>query len=130
VGRSLAAHRPAQGITVRRGTGSPITTGFKRQVSTLGGFEPHWRLDGKELFYRAPSQTLMAVDVKSTPTTLEFSPPKALFPTRIKWREIQAVAHHYAASPDGQRFLIISGTDEAQSSPITVVLNWTAALKD
>jgi eukaryotic-like serine/threonine-protein kinase len=104
------------------------STGFKRQISTLGGFEPHWRHDGKELFYRAPNQTLMAVDVESKPTTLEFSPPKALFATRIQWMEIQAVAHHYAASPDGQRFLMISATDEAQSSPMTVVLNWTGAL--
>jgi eukaryotic-like serine/threonine-protein kinase len=104
-------------------------TGFRRQVSTLGGFGPQWRRDGKELFYRAPNQTLMAVDVKSNPTTVEFSPPKALFPTRIKWMEIQAVGRHYAAAPDGQRFLMISATDEAQSSPITVMLNWTAALK-
>ena len=29
-------------------------TGFRRQISTQGGFEPHWRPDGKELFYRAP----------------------------------------------------------------------------
>jgi hypothetical protein len=43
--------------------------------------------------------------------------------------EIQAVAHHYAAAPDGQRFLMISATNEALASPITVVLNWTAALK-
>jgi Tol biopolymer transport system component len=104
-------------------------TGFRRQVSTLGGFEPQWRLDGRELFYRATDETLMAVDVKSNPTTVEFSPPKALFPTRIKWMEIQAGARHYAAAPDGQRFLMISATDEAQSSPITVMLNWTAALK-
>ena len=40
------------------------------------------------------------------------------------------MAHHYAAAPDGQRFLMISATDEAQSSPITVVLNWTAVLKN
>jgi hypothetical protein len=105
-------------------------TGFKRQISTLGGFEPHWRRDGKELFYRAPNQALMAVEVRSKPTTLEFSPPKALFTTRIQWMEIQATARHYAAAPDGQRFLIMSATDEAQSSPITVMLNWTAALKN
>ena len=72
----------------------------------------------------------MAVEVKSTPTTLEFSPPKALFATRMQWMEIQAGAHHYAATPDGQRFLIISATDEAQSSPITVMPNWGAALKN
>jgi serine/threonine protein kinase len=104
-------------------------TGFRRQISTLGGFEPQWRHDGKELFYRAPNQTLMAVGITSKPTALEFSPPKALFPTRIQWMEIQAVAHHYAAAPDGQRFLMIRATEEARLSPITVVLNWTAALK-
>ena len=26
-------------------------TGFKRQLSTQGGYEPQWRRDGKELFY-------------------------------------------------------------------------------
>ncbi len=104
-------------------------TGFKRQVSTQGGFEPHWRRDGKELFYLAPNQTLMAVGVTSNPTTLEVSPPKALFATRVKWMEIQAVAHHYAAAPDGQRFLINGATDEARSVPVTIMLNWSAALK-
>ena len=77
----------------------------------------------------APNRTLMAVAVKNNPTTLEVGPPKALFATRIKWMEIQAVAHHYAPAPDGQRFLIISATDEALSVPMTVVLNWTAALR-
>ena len=105
-------------------------TGFRRQLSTQGGFEPQWRRDGNELFYMAPNQTLMAVSVKSNSTNLEvISPPKALFATRIKWMEIQAVAHHYAPAPDGQRFLISSATDEARSVPVTIVLNWSAALK-
>jgi serine/threonine protein kinase/Tol biopolymer transport system component len=105
------------------------STGFKRQVSTQGGFEPQWRRNGKELFYLAPNQTLMAVGVKSNPTTLEVTTTEALFATRIKWMEIQAVAHHYAPAPDGQRFLISSATDEARSVPVTIVLNWSASLK-
>jgi len=88
-----------------------------------------WRRDGTELFYLAPNQTLMAVGVKSNATTLEVSAPKALFATRIKWMEIQAVAHHYAPAPDGQRFLISSATDEARSVPVTIMLNWSAAVK-
>ena len=99
-------------------------TGFKRQVSTQGGFEPHWRRDGTELFCLASNRTLMAVGVKSNQTTLVDTPPKALFATRI-----QAAAHHYPAAPDGQRFLISSATDEARSVPVTIVLNWFAALK-
>ena len=74
-------------------------TGFRRQISTQGGFEPHWRRDGTELFYLAPNQTLMAVGVTTNPTTLEVSPPKALFATQIKWMEIQAGARHSAPLP-------------------------------
>ena len=99
-------------------------TGFRRQVSTDGGFEPHWRRDGKELFYVAPNRTLMAVGATSHPTILEVNPPAPLFPVRIKWMEIQAVARRYAAAPDGQRFLINRVTDEAQAVPVTIVLNW------
>jgi hypothetical protein len=42
--------------------------------------------------------------------------------------EIQAGARHYAAARDGRRFLISWATEEAQSAPVTVVLNWTAGL--
>jgi hypothetical protein len=51
-----------------------------------------------------------------------------LFSTRFTWMEIQAVARHYAVARDGQRFLISRVTGEAQSAPVTVVLNWTAGL--
>ena len=107
----------------------PIS-GFKRQVSSSadGGFEPLWRRDGKELFYLAGNNTLMAVDVTSTPTAIDVGPPKPLFPTRIRLLEIQAGARHYGVSSDGQRFLVANATDAARSTPITVVLNWMAAL--
>ena len=49
-----------------------------------GRLEPQWRRDGTELLYMAPNQTLMAVVVKSNSTTLEVSPPRALFATQIK----------------------------------------------
>ena len=69
----------------------------------------------------------MSVEVNNNSAT-PFSPPRALFSTRFTWMEIQATARHYAAARDGQRFLISRATDEAQSAPVTVVLNWTAGL--
>jgi eukaryotic-like serine/threonine-protein kinase len=95
----------------------------------VGGVEPSWRHDGEELFYLAPNQTLMAVDVERHKAILGFGPPKALFPAHITWMEVQAVARHYAPARDGQRFLISSATAEAQSVPMTVILNWAASLK-
>jgi hypothetical protein len=35
----------------------------------------------------------------------------------------------YDVSPDGQRFLINSLSEQATAAPITVVLNWTAGLQ-
>src|SRR5262249_17400742 len=42
--------------------------GGKQQVSTVGGWNPHWRRDGKELFFLAEDK-MVAVDVKSNGST-------------------------------------------------------------
>jgi Tol biopolymer transport system component len=36
--------------------------GGKRQISNAGGSNPHWRPDGKELFYIAPGGMIMSAD--------------------------------------------------------------------
>src|SRR5512133_3121725 len=40
-------------------------TGSRWQVSQGGGTEPRWRRDGRELFFFAPDDRLMAAQVKS-----------------------------------------------------------------
>lgn len=104
----------------------PQPTG-KWEVSTTGGAEPMWRRDGRELFYLTPDQKLMAVDVNTTAPSFRAGIPKELFQAQLVpisyWRNM------YAASPDGQRFLMVVPADEAKSEPITVVVNWPALLK-
>jgi hypothetical protein len=96
----------------------------KWPVSTGGGYEPRWRPDGREIYYLAENRNLMAVSVGAGPS---FGIPHALFPTRVG-AGVTANRTHYVPSRDGQRFLINMSTEPA-ASPITVVLNWTAALK-
>jgi Tol biopolymer transport system component len=98
--------------------------GGKWQVSTAGGSQPRWRRDGKELFYVALDRKLMAVPVK-TGAAFEAETPRALFETTLPTTPLRQV---YAAAPDGQRFLL-AGPVEAASLPMTIVENWTAALK-
>jgi Tol biopolymer transport system component len=100
-------------------------SGGKWQASTDGGAEPHWRRDGKELFYIAADRKLMAVDVKLG-STFETSAPKTLFQTQVVRHE---APNRYVVTGDGQRFLVNSPVGEVSQTPITVVLNWTAALK-
>ncbi|HEY1805648.1 MAG TPA: protein kinase [Terracidiphilus sp.] len=104
----------------------PQQTG-KWQISAAGGTEPMWRRDGKELYFLTPDEKLMAVDVNTTGASLQAGIPKELFQAPLVplwyWRNI------YAPSADGQRFLMLTTATGAQATPITVVVNWAAAMK-
>jgi Tol biopolymer transport system component len=99
--------------------------GGKWQVSSDGGLAPHWRRDGKELFYLTSDHKLMAVAVR-TGTTFELETPKSLFQVRIR---NDPSGRHYDVSADGQRFLVNAPLVEEDSPPITLVQNWPALLK-
>jgi eukaryotic-like serine/threonine-protein kinase len=96
--------------------------GFRSQVSVAGGSQPHWRRDGKELFYLAADRKLMAITARATPTTFEAGAPVVLF-------DLPNEGSRYDVAADGQRFLITQGVRELAPSPITVVINWPASLK-
>jgi serine/threonine protein kinase/Tol biopolymer transport system component len=99
--------------------------GGRSPMSTNGGVQVRWRQDGKELFYIALDGQLMAVPVQLSADdgTVEAGAPAALFLTRVFAVQGINIRQQYMPSPDGQRFLIDSVTEPAQS-PITVVLNW------
>ena len=98
----------------------------RRQVSLRGGGVPRWRADGKELFYMSPDGKLMSVPVKPGPTP-DFGVPTMLFQTPIRVPSLGI--DQYAVTGNGQRFLVLSPTEDAAPVPITVVLNWTSRLK-
>jgi serine/threonine protein kinase len=99
----------------------------KWRVSTAGGTQPRWRRDGRELFYLAPGNQIMAVAL--TPgETFESGAPSPLF--RIdpdKFNPSGEMGSDYDVTADGQRFLIVLGSAD-QITPFTVITNWTADL--
>jgi eukaryotic-like serine/threonine-protein kinase len=101
--------------------------GAKRQISATGGTEPRWRRDGKELFYLGANGKLMAVQVKGD-SGFEASVPKALFATP-PLEPGGRLLSNYSVTADGERFLINSFPEQVMSTPITVVINWTAELR-
>jgi eukaryotic-like serine/threonine-protein kinase len=95
------------------------------QVSKGGGLYPQWRGDAKELFYLAADLSkLMSVAV--TPgEKFEAEAPKLVFARRFN----TGIIAQFNVTPDGQNFLICVPMSADSSSPATVILNWTAALK-
>jgi hypothetical protein len=103
--------------------------GNRRQVSTAGGMQPRWRADGRELFYLAADQQMMAIPLKHQ-ASFEAGLPTPLFRTRLIPQGSQSTWFDtaYDVSPDGQRFLF-TGPPDDPAPPMTVVLNWPAALR-
>jgi serine/threonine protein kinase len=101
--------------------------GGKWMVSINGGSMPRWRGDGKELFYLASNNKLMAVPVKTNGNDFEAGNPQPLFDARVSPPLTGATG--YAVTRDGQHFLVNVRTTESSASPAVVVQNWTALLK-
>ena len=106
-------------------TGAAPTAGTaitgKWMVSNDGGAVPLWRGDGKEMFYLSPDGIAMAVDVK-TSGIFQAGIPKPLF-------KVPSGIVYWDVTSDGKRFLMPAPSAGNSSAPLTVVLNWPAALK-
>jgi eukaryotic-like serine/threonine-protein kinase len=96
--------------------------GGKRQISSEGGRQPHWRKDGKELFFANRDQQLMTAEVNIGNGTLEVEKVQKLFDGVING------TNTFDVSADGQKFLVVEDS-VTSSPPLTLVLNWTAALR-
>jgi hypothetical protein len=75
------------------------------------------------LFYIALDGRLMAVPIRFTPDSIDAGAPMPLFATHIGPALTFPYKQQYDVSPDGQRFLMNTIIEEA-NSPITVILNW------
>jgi serine/threonine protein kinase len=107
--------------------------GGKWQVSTVGGADPRWRRDGRELYYVAPDGKLMGVSIQIGANERALNPgsPIALFQTKLATGASVNIGFlsrpQYAVAQDG-RFLMNVTADDIAASPISVELNWAAGL--
>jgi Tol biopolymer transport system component/tRNA A-37 threonylcarbamoyl transferase component Bud32 len=94
----------------------------KWQASQTGGFYPHWRSDGRELYWIGPDNMLTAAPVATGLTGIETGKPTPLFrvaaATGFSWFE---------PDRDGKRFLTLQPTGGPErEAPMVVVQNWPA----
>jgi eukaryotic-like serine/threonine-protein kinase len=102
-------------------------TGAKAQISTHGGAQPRWRGDRKEMYYRSRDGKVMAVSI-TLGAKLAVGLPHMLFQAGAD-PLYPDLGSSYDVTRDGQRFIVNTSLDNDRVSPITVIVNWPAALK-
>jgi eukaryotic-like serine/threonine-protein kinase len=105
----------------------PDAAAGRWQISTGGGTKPLWARNGQELFYVAPTGTLMAVRI-APGATFTAGTPTRLFDGRYYVGDAANVGRTYDVSPDGRRFLMMKA-DTTTPANIIVVQNWDQELK-
>ena len=94
-------------------------------VSTDGGLEPVWSLDGRELFYRSG----VAIKVVSVGTGDSFGIGAARTVFEGPYLDLGA-GRQYDVAFDGERFLMLKAAPaDGRSRRVVVVQNWFEELK-
>ncbi len=93
------------------------------RVSNRGGGTPAWRGDGREIYYLAPDNTLMAAFVTGT-SPFQTGTPAPLFKVTV----FESTDSQFDVFPDGKRF-VVNQLISSKEEPINVLVNWAAALK-
>jgi Tol biopolymer transport system component len=107
----------------------PFPTGQGQlSISLAGGEQPHWRADGKELFFLAADGKMMAVATK-TGASLEPGKPQPLFDANLV-RPPNEPLLDYDVTADGNRFLLsTTASSSASAVLLNLVTNWDTELK-
>jgi hypothetical protein len=95
----------------------------KWQISTDGGLEPAWSVDGRELFYRnEEGNRMMVVPIRAEP---QFSPgrPELLF--EGEFAPSPWFGRNFDVAADGQKFLMVEyALPDDLGGEVKVVVNW------
>ncbi|MBI3403604.1 MAG: PD40 domain-containing protein [Acidobacteria bacterium] len=101
-------------------------TGDRWTVSPDAGDQPRWRGDGREIAF-VVSNRLMTATTVDTRGGFHMDGPRTLFETRVA--RVVDGRYQYAMAPDGQRFLVNAVTGPVPAVSVTVMTNWTRALR-
>jgi eukaryotic-like serine/threonine-protein kinase len=107
--------------------GTGVEASGKWPISNGFGADPHWRGDGRELYYRSRDGGLLAVEIATNPVFRAGNPRPLGVSTFTFGRMNFEFGSRWDSAADGKRFLLPASGSVTQ--PFRVVLNWQEGLK-
>ena len=120
-----SAEYGAPEVYVERLNSSGAVPSVRHLVSARGGAEPHWRRDGRELYYLTADGYVASVAV-TVGENLDPQKPKVLFRAAVPDLANTSAFH---VTQDGKLFVVNTLVGYAPVPPVHVVVNWPALLR-
>ncbi len=106
--------------------------GGKWQISSTGGRFPTWSRTGKELFYLAPDQKIMAASYASEGDSFRAEKPRLWSESARGTVDAGVFTRTFDLHPDGQRFAVIKASEstaDAKTDKVVFILNFFDELR-
>jgi eukaryotic-like serine/threonine-protein kinase len=110
-------------VLVQAFNGPASAPGKMVEVAANGGL-PHWRADGRELFYMTPGGQLMAAAVEQG-DELKVGPPRRI----VQRQALPRSWNFYDVSEDGSRIVLTAPVEWNGAATVRVAANWWHELK-
>ncbi len=92
--------------------------GRKWQITTAGGWYPSWPREIDRIGYITLDGVLTSVEIRTEGGTFQVGTPVARY-------DVRGLVDG-AATPDGQRFLVLAPAESKKGEHLNLVINWTA----
>ena len=102
-------------------------SGGRWQVSTMDGWGPVWRSDGRELFF-LDDRGVLSAEISMVGDQIAVGNVRRLITQELAEGILSNVAAPYDVTADGQRFLVLTAARLRGLTPFTVVTNWQTTL--
>lgn len=119
-------------IYVRPFPGAGLQIGGKWQISADGGTTPIWSPQGRDLFYISSDRRIMAATYAAKDGVFQADRPARWSDVVIPdGQRVPSIARLIDVTPDGQRFVVLVPSHEAQAPPtrVNVLLNFFDELR-
>jgi Tol biopolymer transport system component len=112
-------------VYVRPSPWLPSKPSGKWLVSTSGGNDPDWSVDGRQIYYEAADGAIMAATVRDLSQGFRTDTPRVIV---IAGHDARG-DHSFDVTSDGSRFLVAMPGEEVPAVPFVVLSNWQARLR-
>jgi serine/threonine protein kinase len=105
---------------------TPASGGGKQQITSTGAYEAEWSNDLKTLYFVGPNNTVSALPITITGTSIQTGDPKPISTFNSQLVPQSFFSQSWDITPDGRRMLLSLTGEDSEQSRAVLVTDWVS----